>query len=56
MTTDFDEIVLPEPPSLRRAVFLGVLRTGFAAAAWLLVGALLVVLTGIVLAGVRGEH
>ena len=56
MTTDFDEIVLPEPPSLRRAVFLGVLRTGFAAAAWLLVGALLVVLTGIILAGVRGEH
>jgi hypothetical protein len=56
MTSDFDEIVLPEPPSLRRAVFLGVLRTGFAAAAWLLVGALLVVLTGIVLAAVRGEH
>ena len=56
MTADFDEIVLPEPPSLRRAVFLGVLRTGFAAAAWLLVGALLVVLTGIILAGVRGEH
>jgi len=56
MTSDFDEIVLPEPPSLRRAVFLGVLRTGFAAAAWLLVGGLLVVLGGIVLAGVRGEH
>jgi len=56
MTADFDEIVLPEPPSLRRAVFLGVLRTGFAAAAWLLVGALLVVLTGFILAGVRGEH
>jgi hypothetical protein len=56
MTTDFDEIVLPEPPSLRRAVFLGVLRTGFAAAAWLLVGALLVVLTGIILAAVRGQH
>ena len=56
MTADFDEIVLPEPPSLRRAVFLGVLRTGFAAAAWLVVGALLVVLTGIVVAAVRGEH
>jgi len=56
MTSDIDEIVLPEPPSLRRAVFLGVLRTGFAAAAWLLVGALLVVLTGIILAAVRGEH
>jgi hypothetical protein len=56
MSTDFDEIVLPEPPSLRRAVFLGVLRTGFAAAAWLLVGALLVVLTGIILAAVRGQH
>ena len=56
MTIDVDEIVLPEPPSLRRAVFLGVLRTGFAAAAWLLVGALLVVLAGIVLAAVRGEH
>ena len=56
MTSDFDEIVLPEPPSLRRAVFVGVLRTGFAAAAWLLVGALLVVLTGIILAGVRGQH
>jgi hypothetical protein len=56
MTTEFDEFVLPEPPSLRRAVFLGVLRTGFAAAAWLLVGALLVVLTGIILAAVRGQH
>lgn len=56
MASDFDEIVLPEPPSLRRAVFLGVLRTGFAAAAWLLVGALLVALIGIILAGVRGEH
>ena len=56
MTTDIDEIVLPEPPSLRRAVFLGVLRTGFAAAAWLLVGALLVVLTGVVLGAVRGQH
>ena len=56
MTADFDEIVLPQPPSLRRAVFLGVLRTGFAAAAWLLVGALLVVLTGIILAAVRGQH
>ncbi|MCU7730507.1 hypothetical protein ODJ79_42900 [Actinoplanes sp. KI2] len=56
MTTDFDEIVLPEPPSLRRAVFLGVLRTGLAAVAWLLVGALLVVLTGVVLGGLRGEH
>jgi hypothetical protein len=56
MTGDFDEIVLPEPPSLRRAVFLGVLRTSFAAAAWLLVGALLVVLTGMILGAVRGEH
>jgi hypothetical protein len=41
---------------MRRAVWLGVVRTGFVAAAWLLVGALLVLLAGIVLAGVRGER
>lgn len=52
MSADVEFVV----PSMRRAVWLGVVRTGFAAAAWLLVGALLVVLTGILLAGVRGER
>jgi hypothetical protein len=49
-------MVIPDPPSLRRAVWLGVVRTGFAAAAWLVVAALLVVLGGIGLAAARGGH
>jgi hypothetical protein len=59
MTTDefaIPELDLPSTASIRRAVLLGVLRSGFAAAAWLVVAAIVAFFAILGLNAVRTEH
>jgi hypothetical protein len=50
------DLALPGPASIRRAVLRGILRSGFAAAAWLLVAALLAGFAAMGLSAVRTGH
>jgi hypothetical protein len=52
----YPDLDVPSPAAVRRAVRRGVLRSGFAAAAWLLVAALLVLAGGVLVGGFRGSH